>query len=159
MSREEETSGEDVGSLAEETMRLLGAVLGPAAEAGGAGFDPQTWAGLSDRAARAAHELNDHIATGGEECRYCPVCRAIQVVRGTSPEVKDQLNEQMFETGQEAGEVQNSRGWRTRVQTGKNLHPDDGIKPEEGQWIVDEQEEPVELADPEWHSHDEPGDE
>ena len=91
MSREEETSGDDVGSLAEETMRLLGAVLGPAAEAGGAGFDPQMWAGLSDRAARAAHELNDHIATGGEDCRYCPVCRAIQVVRGTSPEVKEQL--------------------------------------------------------------------
>jgi hypothetical protein len=37
------------------------------------------------------HTFNEHIATGAEECRYCPVCQVIHLVRATSPEVKAHL--------------------------------------------------------------------
>ena len=36
-------------------------------------------------------DVNEHIATGGEDCRYCPVCQVISAVRGTSPEVRQHL--------------------------------------------------------------------
>ena len=35
--------------------------------------------------------MNEHIATGSEDCRYCPVCQVIHAVRHTSPEVKAHL--------------------------------------------------------------------
>ncbi|NHA00004.1 hypothetical protein G5V59_06715 [Nocardioides sp. W3-2-3] len=38
-----------------------------------------------------AHEVNEHIATGSAECRYCPVCRVVHAVRETSPEVRTHL--------------------------------------------------------------------
>ena len=50
--------------------------------------------GMGAMAAHAAgswHEVDDHIATGAEECTYCPVCRTIHAVRETSPEVKAHL--------------------------------------------------------------------
>ena len=31
------------------------------------------------------------MATGAEECQWCPVCRGIQVVRSASPEVREHL--------------------------------------------------------------------
>ncbi len=37
------------------------------------------------------HDINEHIATGSEDCRYCPVCQVIHAVRATSPEVKAHL--------------------------------------------------------------------
>ena len=33
-------------------------------------------------------DVNEHIATGSADCRYCPVCQVIHVVRSTSPEVR-----------------------------------------------------------------------
>ena len=47
--------------------------------------------GLADQAASLAQEVNDHIATGSAECRYCPVCRVVHAVRETSPEVRTHL--------------------------------------------------------------------
>ena len=41
--------------------------------------------------AAGLRDVNEHIATGGEDCRYCPVCRGIELVRQTSPEVKAHL--------------------------------------------------------------------
>ena len=41
--------------------------------------------------AEALRGINEHIATGGEDCRYCPVCQVIHAVRETSPEVKAHL--------------------------------------------------------------------
>jgi hypothetical protein len=38
-----------------------------------------------------AQEVNEHIATGSAECRYCPVCRVVHAVRETSPEVRTHL--------------------------------------------------------------------
>ena len=34
--------------------------------------------------------MDAHLATG-EDCRYCPVCRAVQVYRSASPEVREHL--------------------------------------------------------------------
>ena len=61
----------DVGSVAEEAVKLLGA--------------------LSDWAKDAVGEVDQHLATGASECTYCPVCRTVHAVRGLSPEVKTQL--------------------------------------------------------------------
>ena len=34
--------------------------------------------------------MDAHLATG-EDCRYCPLCRAVQVYRSASPEVREHL--------------------------------------------------------------------
>ena len=84
---------EPVGSAAEEAAKLLGAVAEWARDHGGdlggtvAGLAGQAATGLGG----AAHDLDAHIANG-EECRYCPVCRAIQVYRAASPEVREHLS-------------------------------------------------------------------
>jgi hypothetical protein len=80
---------DEIGSVAEEATKLLGAVADWAREHGsdlGAGV-----AALADQAAASAHELNAHIATDDPECRYCPVCRTVHAVRTASPEVRAQL--------------------------------------------------------------------
>jgi hypothetical protein len=80
---------DDIGSVAEEATKLLGAVADWAREHGsdlGAGV-----AALADQAAASAHELNAHLATDDPECRYCPVCRTVHAVRSASPEVRAQL--------------------------------------------------------------------
>lgn len=80
---DDESRGRDpVGSVAEEAAKLLGALQGWASE--GAGDAASGAAGL-------LHDLNEHVATGGAECRYCPVCQVIAAVRDTSPEVKQHL--------------------------------------------------------------------
>ena len=63
--------GPDVGSVADEAVKLLGA--------------------LSDWAKDATHDVESHLATGATECTYCPICRTVHAVRGLSPEVKTQL--------------------------------------------------------------------
>jgi len=84
------TEGADeVGTVAEEATKLLGAVADWARDHGsdlGAGV-----AALADQAAASAHDLNAHIATDDPECRYCPVCRTVHAVRSASPEVREQL--------------------------------------------------------------------
>jgi hypothetical protein len=80
---------EEVGSLAEETAKLLGALSGLAREHGG--DLGHGLSGLTDKVATAAREVDDHLATGGADCVYCPVCRAIHLVRETSPEVRQHL--------------------------------------------------------------------
>ncbi|CUR53964.1 conserved hypothetical protein [metagenome] len=62
---------EPVGSVTEEAVKLLGALFG---ELGA-----------------AAHEVNDHVATGSEDCRFCPICRGVHLIRDTSPEVRAHL--------------------------------------------------------------------
>jgi hypothetical protein len=58
---------EPVGSVADEAAKLFGA--------------------LSDW----ARDANDHVATGAEECTYCPICRTVHAVRLASPEVRTHL--------------------------------------------------------------------
>ena len=79
--------GPEVGSVAEEAAKLVGALSdwardqGDTASSGMAG----SVAGLAD----LARDLEGHVA--GENCTYCPVCRVIGLVRATSPEVKGHL--------------------------------------------------------------------
>ena len=83
-------SQEPVGSVGEEAAKLLGALSDWARDQG------DDYAGsAADAAGSFAHAVQDvsqHIATGGEDCRYCPVCQVIHVVRQTSPEVREHLS-------------------------------------------------------------------
>jgi hypothetical protein len=72
MSQDDDASTNDpVGSVAEEAIKLLGA--------------------LSSWAKDATPDLENHVDTGAAECTYCPICRTVHVVRALRPEVKDQL--------------------------------------------------------------------
>lgn len=81
--------GEDVGTVAEEAAKLLTAFTDWAREHGADLGDGA--AGLAGHAARAAHDLDEHLATGAEECAYCPICRGVQALRRTSPDVRTHL--------------------------------------------------------------------
>ena len=86
----DETNGEphdeEVGSVGEEAAKLLGALSGWARTHGG-----DLGHGLADVASAALHDVDEHLATGAPECRYCPVCRVVHVVRDVSPEVRTHL--------------------------------------------------------------------
>ena len=62
---------EQVGSLADEAVRLFGA--------------------LSDWARDATEEADEHAHTGSPECTWCPVCRTVHAVRQAAPEVRGHL--------------------------------------------------------------------
>lgn len=79
----------EVGSVAEEAVKLFGALADMARQQGG-----EVGAGLGgavDHAAATMKEINDHLATDAAECKYCPVCRTVNLVRETSPEVRAHL--------------------------------------------------------------------
>ena len=81
---------EPVGSVGDEAAKLLGALSSWARDQG------DDYAGSAAEAAgtfaSAVQDVSEHIATGGEDCRYCPVCQVIHVVRNTSPEVRTHLS-------------------------------------------------------------------
>lgn len=81
--------GGDVGSVGEEAAKLLHALQDWAGHSGGQHADAA--AGVAAGAASTWQRLNAHVATGGPECRYCPVCQVIAAVRQTSPEVREHL--------------------------------------------------------------------
>ena len=87
----------DVGSVGEEAAKLFGALADWARD-----HTPDTAAqpdlgaalgGVASHAARAFTEVNEHLATGSAECRYCPVCRTVHAIRQTSPEVRAHLTQ------------------------------------------------------------------
>ncbi|TCJ23712.1 hypothetical protein [Nocardioides jejuensis] len=78
--------GPEVGSVAEETAKLLGALSGWAKEHGA-----DAGAGLGAGLGGVFQEANAHFATGGEDCKYCPLCRVVHIVRESSPEVRTHL--------------------------------------------------------------------
>lgn len=88
MSGTDETpgAGEPLGSVAEEAAKLFDALQGWARENGG----DAAGAAASGLAARLK-EIDEHLATGGAECTWCPLCRTVAVVRETSPEVRAHL--------------------------------------------------------------------
>lgn len=88
MSGEEEH--EAVGSLGEEAAKLLAALQGWAKEDGSE--YAAAAAGAANSAATSLNAINEHIATGSGDCRYCPLCQVISAVRQTSPEVKQHLS-------------------------------------------------------------------
>lgn len=69
----------EVGSVAEEAVKLLGALSDWAKDTG---HQMGHGAGLG---------LDEHLATGAAECTYCPICRTVHAVRQLSPEVRAQL--------------------------------------------------------------------
>jgi hypothetical protein len=82
--------GEPVGSVGDEAAKLLGALSEWARDQGSdyAG----SAAAAADSFAHAVQDVSEHVATGGEECRYCPLCQVIHAVRHTSPEVRTHLS-------------------------------------------------------------------
>jgi hypothetical protein len=78
-----------VGSVAEEAAKLLQALQGWG-EQTGAEYGEAT-ASAAAGAARRLRDVNEHLATGGADCTYCPLCQVISAARGTSPEVKQHL--------------------------------------------------------------------
>lgn len=83
------STGEDVGSVGDEAAKLFGALSDWARTQGATQADgaAQAAAGF----ASALGSVDEHVATGGEDCRYCPVCQVIHAVRTTSPEVRAHL--------------------------------------------------------------------
>ena len=83
------TGDEHVGSVSEEALKLFGALSDWARDHGsdlGQGLT-----GFVEHATASAREVDEHLATGAPECTYCPICRAVHVVRQTSPEVRAHL--------------------------------------------------------------------
>lgn len=72
-----------VDSLGEEAVKLLQALQDWARET--------TDGAEQSRGVGLLSNLNEHIATGSQDCQYCPVCQLIAAVRATSPEVKHHL--------------------------------------------------------------------
>jgi len=81
---------EPVGDVSDEAAKLLGALSDWAREQGSDYAGTAT--GAAGAFASAVQDVSEHFATGGEDCRYCPVCRVVHAVRGTSPEVKAHLS-------------------------------------------------------------------
>jgi len=82
---------EGIGNVGEEAAKLLGALSDWARDQGsdvGEGLG-----GLASHAASSLQDINEHLATGSEECTYCPVCRTVHAVRQTSPEVRAHLTQ------------------------------------------------------------------
>jgi len=84
-----EHDGQTVGGVGEEAAKLFAALQDWARDSGSeyAGATASAAAG----AASAFQQVNEHLATGGQDCRYCPVCQVISAVRSTSPEVRAHL--------------------------------------------------------------------
>jgi hypothetical protein len=78
-----------VGSVGEEAAKLLHALQEWAKESG-SDYANATAAAAAG-AAVTLQSINEHVATGDQECKYCPVCQVISAVRETSPEVKAHL--------------------------------------------------------------------
>jgi hypothetical protein len=86
-------SADSVGSVGEEAAKLFDALQDWAAESGadlGGGLGGGLAGGLGGLGEQW-RAVNEHIATGGADCVYCPVCQVIHKVRDTSPEVRTHL--------------------------------------------------------------------
>lgn len=85
----EDEQQETLGSVGEEATKLLDALQDWARTSG----DVYTGAAAAAAggAASSLSSVNEHLATGSAECRVCPLCRAISLLRGTSPEVRAHL--------------------------------------------------------------------
>ena len=118
----------EVGSLGEETAKLLGALSGWAREhAGDAG---EGLSGFAAHAAAAAHDLDDHLATGAAECTVCPLCRTIHAVRRLSPEVTGHLTSAAASLAHAAAAFMATAEPQPKASTVENIDLDD-------EWPVD----------------------
>lgn len=86
----DEPRQDPVGNVGEEAAKLLGALQAWARESGTESTGAA--AAAAESPASSLGRVNEHIATGGEDCRYCPLCQVISAVRETSPEVRAHLS-------------------------------------------------------------------
>jgi hypothetical protein len=84
----DEDGREEVGTVAEETAKLLSAFQDWARESGGE--QAQAAAAAASGIGASVRGIGEHLGHG-PDCRYCPVCQVINAVRETSPEVKQNL--------------------------------------------------------------------
>lgn len=127
MSDETGPTGEPIGSVGEEAAKLFAALSG-LAKGQGADYSG-TAATAAGAMSDAVHNLNEHIATGGEDCKYCPVCQVISAVRTTSPEVKAHLAVAASSLMQAAAGV-----LATQVPTDAKNSPVEKINLDDGGW-------------------------
>ena len=82
--------GDPVSSVGEEAAKLFDALQdwAKAEDGGGAAAGVE---GLVDGLADRWRAVDEHVATGGQDCTYCPLCQVIHKVRGSSPEVRTHL--------------------------------------------------------------------
>jgi hypothetical protein len=66
--------------VAEEATKLFDALQDWAGEAG-----------LGQQLGEQLRSVNEHLATGSQDCTYCPVCQVIHKVRDSSPELRTHL--------------------------------------------------------------------
>ncbi|GAA5151398.1 hypothetical protein GCM10023340_30170 [Nocardioides marinquilinus] len=137
------TDGEhpDVGSVGEEAAKLFGALSTWARDAGGADLGA-----VAGAMAGSVSELGDHVATGAEECRWCPVCRAVHAVRELNPEVRTHLTSAASSLLQAASELLASLPQPTRERPA-------GAGEESGFEKID-----LDGDDPDEHPHEHPHD-
>jgi hypothetical protein len=124
----ENSRAEDVGSVAEEASKLFGALRDWAQDSG---MDTSAYQEAATSAAAGAaawvQEVGEHGAAAAEECRWCPVCRVVAVVRGTSPEVRAHLAAAAGSLVQAAsGMLDTQVPDRTRPDGGPSSSPDPG---------------------------------
>jgi hypothetical protein len=81
--------GDEVGSVGEEAAKLFTVLSGWAKDQGH--VSSEAAGDAVHGIAEALRGIDEHVATGGEDCRYCPVCQVIHAVRTTNPEVKMHL--------------------------------------------------------------------
>lgn len=118
MSGDQNDPMQDVGSVAEEAAKLLGALSGWAKD--------------------AAHDVDRHVATGAQECTYCPICRTVHAVRGLSPEVRTQLATAATSFLQAAAGVLATVATDQRTRPGGVEHIDlDADVDDDGDWPVE----------------------
>ena len=111
----------EVGPLAEEAAKLLGALSGWAREhAGEAG---EGLSGLAAQAASAVHGIDEHLATGAAECTVCPLCRTVHAVRQLSPEVTTHLASAVSSLAQAAAALMSTPAPRPARPGRRRAHP------------------------------------
>lgn len=110
---------DQTGTVGEELAKLLGALseLAGSKPASDAAATPLSAVqDLSDRWLADGH--------GGPDCRYCPICRAIHLVRECSPEVRTHLAVAAMSLLQAGAAVLS-----TQIPRDPDPHPRDGVQP------------------------------
>ena len=118
----------DVGPLAEEAAKLLGALSGWAREHAAEAGDGLS--GLASQAASAVHGIDEHLATGAAECTVCPLCRTVHAVRQLHPDVTTHLASAVSSLAQAAAALMGTPAPRPTDDDGVEHIPVDDEWPE-----------------------------
>ena len=120
----------EVGPLAEEAAKLLGALSGWAREHAAEAGDGLS--GMAAQAASAVHGIDEHLATGAAECTVCPLCRTVHAVRQLNPDVTTHLASAVSSLAQAAAALMSTPVPRAPDDDGIEHIPVDDDWPEPG---------------------------